>query len=413
MQRLGIAIAGLICCDAMAQSSFEWLPMNAPTAVSADGTVIVGYRSGGRAVRWTRDAGEESLKPLSVIAISNVLALSGDGRVAVGWSAHWTGDFRPVRWVLNAQPEELPLPEGTNCPLSFGTKATWDGAIVYGSLAIDGCEGLSYRAWVWDAQSGTRYFNPVPTMQAGWTIQCNESGSQVFTEGRYCAGGAGLSAYRSGLLDPATDSFVSFAAPAGFTVFSGLYASRDLSAAAGWAMVDGVDDHVAYIHRPPASFRRVCAASGGGGLLHPFLGAVGTDGAWAAGFGSPDGTSNAAEAFYWTPERGMFQLADYLRNTGAAVPPGVTLRSVVDASADGLVLVGESDAGAWIARLQPVSTCRFDLNFDGVVDDADFTRFVVAYNNVFDAYADANQDCITDDADFSPFAVAYDTLLCP
>jgi hypothetical protein len=36
----------------------------------------------------------------------------------------------------------------------------------------------------------------------------------------------------------------------------------------------------------------------------------------------------------------------------------------------------------------------------------------VAYNELLDARADLNLDGVTDDADFSLFSVAYDELLC-
>ena len=67
------------------------------------------------------------------------------------------------------------------------------------------------------------------------------------------------------------------------------------------------------------------------------------------------------------------------------------------------------------------NTCAGDLNIDGLVDDADFQIFVVAYN-ILDCAdssmpagcpADLNAVGFVDDADFSAFAVAYDTLLCP
>lgn len=67
--------------------------------------------------------------------------------------------------------------------------------------------------------------------------------------------------------------------------------------------------------------------------------------------------------------------------------------------------------------------CQGDLNNDAFVDDADFTIFASAYNdllcptlgNSFPAGcpADLNADGVVDDADFTYFAKAYDTLLCP
>ncbi len=65
--------------------------------------------------------------------------------------------------------------------------------------------------------------------------------------------------------------------------------------------------------------------------------------------------------------------------------------------------------------------CPADLNNDGLVDDADFSIFVVAYD-ILDCAdptmpagcpADLNADGVVDDLDFQVFVVAYDELLCP
>lgn len=63
--------------------------------------------------------------------------------------------------------------------------------------------------------------------------------------------------------------------------------------------------------------------------------------------------------------------------------------------------------------------CEANLNRDAnkLVDDSDFTEFVVAYNILIsppaNPQADFNRDGVVDDADFAIFLVAYDSLLCP
>ncbi|MBS0189901.1 MAG: hypothetical protein U0573_00095 [Phycisphaerales bacterium] len=67
------------------------------------------------------------------------------------------------------------------------------------------------------------------------------------------------------------------------------------------------------------------------------------------------------------------------------------------------------------------TTCPADLNSDGLVDDSDFSIFVVAYNMLDCAdplmppacASDLNRDGVVEDADFSIFVVAYNELLCP
>lgn len=67
------------------------------------------------------------------------------------------------------------------------------------------------------------------------------------------------------------------------------------------------------------------------------------------------------------------------------------------------------------------SSCPWDLNNDGFVDDDDFVIFSAAYN-LLDCNdptmpegcpADFNFDLFVEDADFVGFAAAYDALICP
>lgn len=60
-----------------------------------------------------------------------------------------------------------------------------------------------------------------------------------------------------------------------------------------------------------------------------------------------------------------------------------------------------------------VRPCAGDLNYDGYVDDKDFSQFVSAYDFVLTPAADFNGDLITDDSDFSIFVQNYDFLFCP
>ncbi|MBX3379841.1 MAG: hypothetical protein KF805_07080 [Phycisphaeraceae bacterium] len=66
------------------------------------------------------------------------------------------------------------------------------------------------------------------------------------------------------------------------------------------------------------------------------------------------------------------------------------------------------------------TNCPADINLDGFADDADFTRFVLAYDLLHCADAemplpcpsDLNADGLVDDLDFQVFVVGYDALLC-
>ncbi len=64
-------------------------------------------------------------------------------------------------------------------------------------------------------------------------------------------------------------------------------------------------------------------------------------------------------------------------------------------------------------------TCTADLNGNGLVDDADFSIFAVAYDDLLcdpapaACAADLNADGFVDDVDFGIFVVAYNELICP
>ncbi|MGH7245030.1 MAG: hypothetical protein ACREJD_16565 [Phycisphaerales bacterium] len=91
---------------------------------------------------------------------------------------------------------------------------------------------------------------------------------------------------------------------------------------------------------------------------------------------------------------------------------------------NGAPITGSSiSSGTGIDWNQPVQPdiCPADINNDGVVDDTDFSLFVVAYN-ILDCAdpampagcpSDINSDGAVDDADFTIFVVAYNELLCP
>ncbi len=74
----------------------------------------------------------------------------------------------------------------------------------------------------------------------------------------------------------------------------------------------------------------------------------------------------------------------------------------------------------WLQLTVPVP-CPADLNSDTIVDDADFSVFVVQYDELDCAAetmpnncsADLNADGFVDDADFVQFLFAYNDVLCP
>lgn len=92
-------------------------------------------------------------------------------------------------------------------------------------------------------------------------------------------------------------------------------------------------------------------------------------------------------------------------------------------SSSRVVYTGENFSCGFIGAIDFSKYCPGDLNNDRLVDDADFSRLVVAYNALLcpeleNGYpagcpADLNGDGMVDDLDFSIFVVGYDALVCP
>lgn len=85
--------------------------------------------------------------------------------------------------------------------------------------------------------------------------------------------------------------------------------------------------------------------------------------------------------------------------------------------------VGVNFTCNFISQVDFSKYCPGDINNDSLVDDSDFSIFVVAYNDLLcpmlpSGYpagcpADLNGDGMVDDSDFAIFVSGYDALLCP
>lgn len=122
-------------------------------------------------------------------------------------------------------------------------------------------------------------------------------------------------------------------------------------------------------------------------------------------------TASTNTSLFWALSGDSSALADFSHTVTLAtdrpvfnVPAGYTVNS----------------AQARIVNNTFALPCPADLYHDTLVDDLDFSEFVVAYNLLDCAdpamppgcAADLNNDGLVDDTDFSTFAVAYDKLIC-
>ena len=104
------------------------------TAVSADGSVIVGYASGGvsgqQLFRWTSTGG---MQGVDNIVNAQPTAVSGDGSVIVGQLQQADGLFYAFHWSVTSALEILPGLGGTLGELrSIATDVSNDGSVIVG-----------------------------------------------------------------------------------------------------------------------------------------------------------------------------------------------------------------------------------------------------------------------------------------
>lgn len=107
-------------------------------------------------------------------------------------------------------------------------------------------------------------------------------------------------------------------------------------------------------------------------------------------------------------------------STGASVLLTISGIQASDAGAYTIVFSNGCNDATSAAAAVSVNTCPGDLNADGVIDDADFTIFVGAYNVLVcedpsmavGCPADLNGDGLVEDLDFQVFIVGYDALVC-
>lgn len=162
--------ACLICCIAASsalggQPSFRWLsdPDDAsitvrPSAISADGKVVVGNLEGRGATdvfRWTAGGGLATLpNPSTGGEFTGVDDVSADGSVVIGNTSEDAGDFpdiiRPVRWTMENNTELL-----TGIEIGVARELSGDGNVILGTTGtIRTSPRLPFR---WTDEHGAEY----------------------------------------------------------------------------------------------------------------------------------------------------------------------------------------------------------------------------------------------------------------
>jgi len=364
------------------------------------------------------------------LSVSSPRAMSADGRVVEGAGVRWTAETGVVPTGF--------LP-GFNV---FGTAfaLNFDGSVAVGSF-IDSPSGHEGRYWK-GPQGTTASLAPSKI-----------SGERRFGPYRMTDNGNWFVTPEQGTLNPARftrSGIVEYFPKLGFAEARILATSADGSVALGYLYQNvGLPHCVVWFpgNGPAAAssslqrldFWGLTLSSTGelvAGVMHS-----GTPAIWQVGgdvelfnpaLGSNEVTAMSVSAnaeliagmadggaFVRRPGEQARDLRVVLKRFGADEIDYYLLKdNVLSVSRDGRTVVGFAtspwySSGAYIATIPFWEPCPADLNFDGVVDDVDFTVFAAAYDVLITTDGDLNIDAQTDDSDFVDFVVAYETLLCP
>jgi MYXO-CTERM domain-containing protein len=313
-------------------------------AVSADGSVVVGYSSfagganGIEAFRWTRGGGMVGLGDLPGGSFrSQAYGVSADGSVIVGYgSVSGSLSREAFRWTSAGGMVSLGyLPGGGDDSVANGVSA--DGSVIVG-LSDRGL-GNGWEAFRWTSGGGMAGLGdllpPGDDLNGSESFGVSADGSVIIGNSLSHSGASGIEAFRwtSG------GGMVGLGGLPGVSFDSGAVGvSGDGSVVVGW---NYADSSFASGYEP---FRWT---SGGGmvGLGNLFDGETGeatgvsADGSVIVGYS----LSSNFEAFRWTSDGGMERLWDVMIAQGVdpAADGWQGLLQAQDISADGNTIVGQ------------------------------------------------------------------------
>lgn len=160
------------------------------SSVSRDGDVVAGYcTSPQRAFRWTPHDGLFDLGTLLPNHSTSVAAaVSADGRVIVGYSGNWAGDFRAFFWT-----EELGMQNGGVLP--GWNYSSFKGVSGDGSIMVGHVGDLNYNTRAMASFPGigmvdlNSYLPTIGIDLSGWTLltaaAISADGSTIAGTGRH------------------------------------------------------------------------------------------------------------------------------------------------------------------------------------------------------------------------------------
>lgn len=185
-------------------NGIESLGLGSASAVSADGTVVVGWNGSEEAMRWTAAGGMVGLGHLPGALTGAATDVSADGSVVVGRESYHFNDpsgkrQEAFRWTSGTGMVGLGHLGDWFQHYSEATGVSADGSVVVGNNW--GGSGLNDQAILWDAVNGMRYVRPVLqirydlfTTLRNWqfeeAVDVSDDGSTIAGNGHLVGSGA-------------------------------------------------------------------------------------------------------------------------------------------------------------------------------------------------------------------------------
>ncbi|MCS6919547.1 MAG: hypothetical protein NZM28_07235 [Fimbriimonadales bacterium] len=350
-----------------------------PTAVSEDGTVVVGYGvvpaplNAERAFRWSLSTGMQVLSTPVGLG-SRAYDVSADGRVVVGQVGYYA-----VRWE-NGELYEL---GGLGTPFGSAHGVSADGTVIVGYANV--AFVYSPYAFRWTPETGMQRLDPsYPHLTAALAVSSDGNAAAGWVEiyGNPDPFRWTRAAGTEALFAPWAFRGAAFAISDDGNVVVGWAANSQYRRAFRWTPETGVQS----IHTTDGIGSEAYGVSGNGQIVV---------GIYWYPFGFPQ------YPFVWTQATGMRDLNQVYT---ALLRDGSVLYSATAISSEGRYIVGAGSNGA-SQRVEVflLDTWRTgDTNGDGCIDDSDLLRVLFAFGSAGTGYArheDINKDGVVDDAD--------------
>jgi probable HAF family extracellular repeat protein len=171
---LGSVVPNAAPCDSLLSSAFD---------TSDDGKVVVGLAWNGcnfaRAFRWEESTGMVDLGSTVEGRSSRANAVSGNGRMVLGWQEHTTGYRQGARWLDGRQ---TVFPGSGEFFVGEARASNTDGSIIVGQYCRGG-DATDQSAWVWTPAAGVVCLPPprnrLPLGSGGFAFDISEDGRVI------------------------------------------------------------------------------------------------------------------------------------------------------------------------------------------------------------------------------------------